>query len=307
MSNTPPQIVTPSQQSHHPLHVNTKSSQRSNHTLSTTPTAKVNPKFAQNLNWSFDLKYGDDEADGGCSKSLKNFNVLSLIKPWSSSSSATLDTTPTMTSKSPRHLQSPPSQTHPPRPPYSFSCLTFLAIESSERKRLSVKDIYAWIIQHFPYYHSVPSGSWKNSIRHNLSYNNCFCKVDKNLLAMRDFSGKGSLWCINPEFRPLLIEMLHKTPLNEQHKLARIPFFQDVAETPTTPPATLATTTTTPTKVNSSSAHGFESKKASATKKRSVTQPCMPTIINPKIISQLIAPMSKASASSTPVSSMKHR
>lgn len=50
---------------------------------------------------------------------------------------------------------------------------------------------------------------------------------------MRDFSGKGSLWCINPEYRPLLIDTLLKMPMDsEQHQLACIPFLQDVAEVP---------------------------------------------------------------------------
>ena len=92
-------------------------------------------------------------------------------------SSPSKTNTATATSSSSTSLQ---------RPPYSFSCLTFLAIESSQRKRLSVKEIYNWITQSFPYYRSVPSGSWKNSIRHNLSYNHCFAKVDKNLLAVSD-------------------------------------------------------------------------------------------------------------------------
>ena len=72
------------------------------------------------------------------------------------------------------------------KPPYSFSCLAFLAIESSQRKRLSFKEIYNWITLNFPYYRSVPSGSWKNSIRHNLANKACFSKVDKNLLAVSD-------------------------------------------------------------------------------------------------------------------------
>lgn len=70
------------------------------------------------------------------------------------------------------------------RPPFSFSCLAALAIEASQRRRLSVKEIYAWVTSHFPYYRGVPSGSWKNSIRHNLALGKCFAKVDKNLLAV---------------------------------------------------------------------------------------------------------------------------
>ncbi|KAK6297748.1 hypothetical protein J4Q44_G00323310 [Coregonus suidteri] len=65
------------------------------------------------------------------------------------------------------------------KPPYSFSCLIFMAIEDAPSKRLPVKDIYGWILEHFPYFASAPTG-WKNSVRHNLSLNKCFKKVDKD-------------------------------------------------------------------------------------------------------------------------------
>ncbi|CAO2587110.1 Forkhead box protein N3 [Lemmus lemmus] len=53
-----------------------------------------------------------------------------------------------------------------------------MAIEDSPTKRLPVKDIYNWILEHFPYFANAPTG-WKNSVRHNLSLNKCFKKVDK--------------------------------------------------------------------------------------------------------------------------------
>ena len=65
------------------------------------------------------------------------------------------------------------------KPPYSFSCLIFMAIEDSPQKKLPVKDIYQWILSHFPYFQNAPTG-WKNSVRHNLSLNKCFKKVDKD-------------------------------------------------------------------------------------------------------------------------------
>lgn len=64
------------------------------------------------------------------------------------------------------------------KPPYSFSCLIFMAIEDSVQKALPVKEIYAWILEHFPYFKNAPTG-WKNSVRHNLSLNKCFQKVEK--------------------------------------------------------------------------------------------------------------------------------
>ena len=84
----------------------------------------------------------------------------------------------------------PYSRQHPPhipynplkhtnsKPPYSFSCLIFMSIEDSVHKKLPVKDIYNWILTHFPYFQNAPTG-WKNSVRHNLSLNKCFMKVDK--------------------------------------------------------------------------------------------------------------------------------
>lgn len=105
------------------------------------------------------------------------------------------------------------------KPPFSFACLAFLAIEASARQRLSVKEVYTWITLNFPYYRLVPSGSWKNSIRHNLALNNTFSKVDKNLLAMRDFSGKGSLWCVRGECRGVLLDALDKSTLLQMSQL----------------------------------------------------------------------------------------
>lgn len=53
-----------------------------------------------------------------------------------------------------------------------------MSIEDSKGKALPVKEIYTWILDHFPYYRNAPTG-WKNSVRHNLSLNKCFRKVDK--------------------------------------------------------------------------------------------------------------------------------
>ncbi|GBM72686.1 Forkhead box protein N3 [Araneus ventricosus] len=94
------------------------------------------------------------------------------------------------------------------KPPFSFSCLIFMAIEDSLNKALPVKDIYNWILTHFPYFQNAPTG-WKNSVRHNLSLSKCFRKVEKE---KGQNVGKGSLWCIDPEFRPNLLQALQKAP-----------------------------------------------------------------------------------------------
>jgi hypothetical protein len=70
------------------------------------------------------------------------------------------------------------------KPPYSFSMLIFMAIDQAKGKKLSVKDIYEWIYENFPYYQSAQAG-WKNSVRHNLSLNKCFRKVEKDTEGVR--------------------------------------------------------------------------------------------------------------------------
>nr|NP_001071716.1 transcription factor protein [Ciona intestinalis]BAE06449.1 transcription factor protein [Ciona intestinalis] len=95
------------------------------------------------------------------------------------------------------------------KPPYSFSCLIFMAVEDSVEKRLPVKEIYSWVCKHFPYFKTAPSG-WKNSIRHNLSLNRCFKKAE--IPNKRKETVKGSLWCIDPAYRPNLVQALKRSP-----------------------------------------------------------------------------------------------
>ena len=77
------------------------------------------------------------------------------------------------------------------KPTQSYISLIGKAILSSPQQKLVLSDIYNYILTHYPYFRNRGPG-WRNSIRHNLSLNDCFVKMG------RSPNGKGHFWVINP-------------------------------------------------------------------------------------------------------------
>ncbi|XP_031624536.1 forkhead box protein O isoform X2 [Contarinia nasturtii] len=82
----------------------------------------------------------------------------------------------------------------------SYADLITQAITSAVDNRLTLSQIYEWMVQNVPYFKdkgdSNSSAGWKNSIRHNLSLHNRFMRVQN------EGTGKSSWWMLNPDAKP---------------------------------------------------------------------------------------------------------
>ena len=78
-----------------------------------------------------------------------------------------------------------------PKPQHSYIGLLAMSILSSKDRKMVLSDIYQWILDNYAYFRNRAPG-WRNSIRHNLSLNDCFIKSG------RSANGKGHYWAIHP-------------------------------------------------------------------------------------------------------------
>lgn len=88
-----------------------------------------------------------------------------------------------------------------------------MAIINSPQRLLPLSEIYRFIMEQFPYYRKNTQ-KWQNSLRHNLSFNDCFIKVPRNVTK----AGKGSYWTLHP----MAFDMFENGSLLRRRKRFRV-------------------------------------------------------------------------------------
>jgi hypothetical protein len=115
-----------------------------------------------------------------------------------------------------------------PKPAYSYSCLIALALKNSRMGSMSVSEIYKFMCEHFPYFKTAPNG-WKNSVRHNLSLNKCFEKIEKPASNGTN-QRKGCLWAMNKEKINKMDEEVKKWSRKDPMAIKKAMYFPNTLE-----------------------------------------------------------------------------
>ena len=102
-----------------------------------------------------------------------------------------IEETPKASNKTDASKQSNNSAT-PSKPPKPYLEIIADAVLSCQPKMMQLHEIYHFMEQKYAYFAKNVNKSWRNSVRHNLSLNECFVK------AGRGSNGKGNYWRIHP-------------------------------------------------------------------------------------------------------------
>nr|XP_057934438.1 forkhead box protein M1 isoform X2 [Doryrhamphus excisus] len=107
------------------------------------------------------------------------------------------------------------------KPPFSYMTMIQFAINSHKDGHMTLKEIYKWLQDHFPFFRDETKNGWKNSVRHNLSLHNMFLRKPSPYRSV-------SFWTIRPEAnRGLTLDQVYKPgcdPVPAPYAAPMLPF-----------------------------------------------------------------------------------
>ncbi|KAL5508381.1 FHL1 [Sanghuangporus vaninii] len=118
--------------------------------------------------------------------------------------------------KKPGDIRPPPPAVMPPRPQFTYAQLCYRAITALDGKA-TLQEICNWISESYEWYRLNEGSGWESSIRHNLSSNRAFKKMER----CAGERGKGFFWSVDPRFEHTVKDQEGKTHASSEKQRAK--------------------------------------------------------------------------------------
>ncbi|XP_033751006.1 hepatocyte nuclear factor 3-gamma-like [Pecten maximus] len=151
----------------------------------------ISPTFSIDYLTSKESRRGLRQNSSGSEDSLRHSPVPSITNSSSGSESENPESMVKVLLSLDKSMKASIGDTSDAKPAQSYIALISMAILSCPSQKMLLCDIYQYFMDNYSFYNNT-NKAWRNSVRHNLSLNECFVKRG------RSENGKGNYWSIHP-------------------------------------------------------------------------------------------------------------